>query len=182
MQSFRFLTGTLRRPFWVLLLVAASVVFTFGLACAMPFAALCAAAACTLPRRDACCAAGAAWAANQVIGFAFLHYPWTANCLAWGAAIGLSALLCTLAAQWVRGRLVRMNALASYVAAFAAAFAAFEASLAATSLVLGGTESFTLPIMAKILAVNILAWVGFFAMNAAGAFVGSSVPSRPSAV
>ncbi|HTU91940.1 MAG TPA: hypothetical protein VMF69_17795, partial [Gemmataceae bacterium] len=89
MQSFSSFASDWRRPVWVLLLVAASVAFSFGLACAMPFAALCAVGACTLPRRDAFYVAGAAWMTNQVIGFGFLHYPWTANCFAWGAAIGL---------------------------------------------------------------------------------------------
>ena len=55
--------------------MAASVAFSFGLACVMPFAALCAVGACTLPRRDAFAVAGMAWLANQVVGFGFLHYP-----------------------------------------------------------------------------------------------------------
>src|SRR5271165_5988655 len=80
-----------RRPTWLLLLVAASVAFTFTFACAAPFAAFAAASACTLPRRDAYSVAGAVWLANQGVGFAFLHYPWTMNCLAWGAALGTTS-------------------------------------------------------------------------------------------
>ncbi len=143
--------------------MGASVAFSFGLACAMPFAALCAVGACTLPRRDAFAVAGMAWLANQVVGFGFLHYPWTGNCLAWGAVIGLSALLCTLVARGVRQRLIGRHPLVACVGAFAAAFAAFEAALAASAVVLGGLDDFTLPIVASIFDINAVAWVGFFA-------------------
>src|SRR5271170_5647636 len=80
-----------RRPVWLGLLVAASVAFSLGFACATPLAAICAVGACTLPRRDAYYLAGAAWLANQCIGFTLLHYPWTANCLAWAVILGLTA-------------------------------------------------------------------------------------------
>src|SRR5262249_2146204 len=68
-----------KRPFWLALLVAASVALTIGLKCATPLAAFGAAAACTLSRRDAYLLAGMVWLVNQAIGFAFLHYPWTAE-------------------------------------------------------------------------------------------------------
>jgi hypothetical protein len=42
-----------RHLFWLTLLVGASVAFSLGLACAIPFAAFAAAAALTLSRRDA---------------------------------------------------------------------------------------------------------------------------------
>ena len=77
-----------RRPFWLSLVVGASVAFSLGFACATPFAAFCAAAACTLPRRDAYYLTGAVWLASQVVGFAFLQYPWTADCLTWAAVLG----------------------------------------------------------------------------------------------
>jgi hypothetical protein len=157
---------------WVVLLVAASVAFSFGLACATPFAALCAVAACTLPRRDAFSVAGAAWLTNQVIGFAFLHYPWTANCVAQGVAIGLSALLCTLAADRVRRRLTRWHPAVACAVAFAAAFTVYEAALAAAAVGLGGLDNFAPRIVAGIFAVNVLAWVGFFALSWLGAVVG----------
>jgi hypothetical protein len=181
MQSFRSFARDWRRPAWVLLLVTASVVFSSALACATPFIALCAVAACTLPRRDAFCVTGGVWAANQVIGFAFLGYPWTASCLGWGAVLGLSALLCVLTARGARRRLTRWHPVASSAAAFAAAFVAFEAALAVSSLALGGTGSFTPLILAQILAINAAAWVGFFALTWAGAFSGLTIPVPPSA-
>ncbi|HEX5269064.1 MAG TPA: hypothetical protein VFW33_01190 [Gemmataceae bacterium] len=179
MRSFRSFVPQWRRPVWVLLLVAAGVVFSFGLACATPFAALCAVAACTLPRRDAFCVAGAAWGVNQVIGFGFLHYPWTANCVAQGAAIGLSALLCTLVADGVSRRLIQRHALVSCAVAFAVAFAAYEAALAAFAVVLGGLDNFAPPIVAGIFGINVVAWVGFFALSWAGARIGVAPSSRP---
>ena len=42
-----------RHLFWLALLVGASIAFSLGLACAIPFAAFAAAAALTLSRRDA---------------------------------------------------------------------------------------------------------------------------------
>jgi hypothetical protein len=160
-----------------LLLVAASVAFSFALACAMPFAALCAVAACTLPRRDAFYVAGAAWMTNQVIGFSFLHYPWTADCLARGVAIGLSALLCTLVADWVRRRLIRWHPLVNCVVAYGAAFACFEAALATSAVMLGGLEDFTPHIVATIFGINTIAWVAFLALSWIGTFVGVAQPS-----
>jgi hypothetical protein len=165
------LAETRRRAFWLALLVMASVAFSF-FACATPYAALCAVAACTLPRRDAYSVAGAVWLANQAIGFVFLHYPWTASCLAWGAALGLSALLCTMAARWTSRRLIGWHPWAACAVAFVAAFAAFEAALIVFSLPLGGTESFTPSVVARIFGINTVAGVGFFALNRAGVFIG----------
>lgn len=181
MESIRTFARGWRRPAWVMLLVAASFVFSSALACATPFVALCAVAACTLPRRDAFFVAGAVWAANQLIGFGFLGYPWTASTLGWGAVLGLSALLCVLVARGVRRGLSRWHPAASCAAAFAVAFVAFEAALAVSSLLLGGTGSFTPLILAQILAINAVAWVGFFALTWAGAVSGLTVPVRPSA-
>jgi hypothetical protein len=103
-------TGTLsenrdwRHPLWLALLVSASVVFSLGLACAAPFTAFGAAAALTLSRRDALVLVMSVWLANQPVGFTLLHYPWTANAFAWGVALGVVAVLATLASQWVAKR------------------------------------------------------------------------------
>jgi hypothetical protein len=78
-----------RRATWLAILIAASVSFSFGFACAVPFAALGAVAALTLPRQHAWLVLIATWFANQVIRFAALGYPWTANAIAWGVALGV---------------------------------------------------------------------------------------------
>jgi hypothetical protein len=171
--------GGWRRPFWLALLVAASVAFSLGFACAMPFAAICAAAACTLPRRDAYTLAGAVWLVNQGIGFAFLHYPWTAECLAWGAALGLVAFLCILVSRSVVLRLHTTAPVVRNIVAFAAALVAYEAALIVFSLGLGGTENFTVAIQTRIFVLNAVALAGLFALHRAGVFLGlaTSAPS-----
>lgn len=177
MPSFRSFSADWRRPAWALLLVAASLAFSLALACAMPFAALCAVAVCTLPRRDAFYTVGAAWIANQAIGFSFLHYPWDANCFAWGVAIGLSALLCTLAAHWARQRSIHHRPLMSGLAAFVAAFVVLELALASSAVFLGGIGSFTPRILAIVFGLDSLACVALFALSWVAALVGVAQPS-----
>ena len=75
----------------MIVLVAAAILFSLALACGMPFAALGALAALTLPKRDAIVFAGLGWLANQVIGFGFLAYPLDAMTFAWGIALCMSA-------------------------------------------------------------------------------------------
>lgn len=157
-----------RRQTWLLLLVAASVAFTFTFTCAAPFAAFAAACACTLPRRDAYSVAGAVWLANQGVGFAFLHYPWTMNCLAWGAALGTTSLLSTLAARLTMRRLAQVWVPARNSVTFLAAFAAYEAALIVFSLLLGGIENFTPAIQGRIFAINTVALVGLLALDRVG--------------
>ena len=97
-------TANWRCLVWLGLLISASVAFSLGLACATPFAAFAAAAALTLSRRDALVLVTSVWFANQVVGFTALHYPWTANTFAWGIALGVVAVLATLAGQWAVNR------------------------------------------------------------------------------
>ena len=94
-----------RKPAWIALLVAASVAFTLGFACATPLAAFAAVAALTMTRRDALLLVGLVWLANQCVGFSVLHYPWTAECLAWGAGLGVIALFSVFAAEFSARRL-----------------------------------------------------------------------------
>ena len=151
-----------RHHLWLALLIAASLGFTFGFACAVPFAAFGAIAAITLPRRDALLLTIALWLVNQIIGFSFLHYPWDAMTLTWGAIVGGIAVLSTVAAQTtIRGQGLIVTAPAS----FAAAFVAYEGGLYLISAtVMGGTEDFTTAIVVRILEINA---AGFAALLAA---------------
>ena len=149
-----------------------SVAFTFAFACAAPFAGFAAAAACTLPRRDAYWLAGAVWLANQGVGFGFLHYPWTMDCLTWGVALGLTALLSTLAAHLTMQRLTPMWTPARIAVTFLAAFAAYEATLIIFSLLLGGIENYTPATQGRILEINAIALVGLLALNRMGIAAG----------
>ena len=64
-----------KAPVWSLVLVAAAMLYSFALACGMPFAALGALAALALPLRAAVATAILGWLANQLVGFGFLGYP-----------------------------------------------------------------------------------------------------------
>jgi hypothetical protein len=154
-----------RHAFWLALLVASSVVFTFGFACAAPFVAFATAAAITQPRQDAYLLIAAVWTVNQLVGFTFLHYPWNADTLAWGVAIGVSAALSTLAARWGASR---VNGMRGVVIAFLLAFAAYEGALFATALALGGTADFTLAIKGRMFAINAIALIGLLLLNRVG--------------
>lgn len=181
MQAQELSTATAwRHALWLALLVAASVAFSFGFACAVPLAAFGAAAAVTLSRGNALALIGGVWLANQIIGFAVLGYPWTANTIAWGAALGVVAILATLAAQGAATRLARSGKAAVAIAAFAAAFVVYEVALfAVAGTLLGGIEDFTPAIIGRILAINAAAMLGLLVLNRLGAATGLAPAPTP---
>ena len=153
--------------------MGASVVFSLGLACAVPLAAFAAAAALSLSRRDALLLILLVWLANQLVGFTVLHYPWTASTFAWGVVLGAVAVLATLASQWIAGRLVDARRAFTVTATFLIAFAVYEAALFAVSAtLLGGTEIYTAAIQGRIFAINAAAFVGLLALNHLATSVG----------
>src|SRR5262249_27309748 len=85
------------RPVWLGFLVLISAAITIVFPCVAPFAAFGVIATLTVPRRDTVMLAAALWLANQAVGFGLLHYPWTASTLAWGGALGVAAVVGTLA-------------------------------------------------------------------------------------
>ena len=155
------------------LLAAAAVLLSLGLACATPFPALAALCAQTLTRRAAALAVGLAFLANQAVGFGWLGYPRTAPTLAWGLAIGLAALAGLAAAQGIaraRPRAATTGAVAASVglAGLGAAFLAYEAVLALAALVLpGSAEAFAPAVLGRILLINVAAFAGLAALDAA---------------
>lgn len=158
-----------RRLVWAALLIAASLALTLGFACAVPFAAFGAVAAMTLPRRDALLLTVALWLVNQVVGFAFLHYPWDAMTLTWGAILGAVAVASTLAAQ---AAVEQRGIIQTALAGFAAAFVVYEGALYVVSATaMGGTEDFTPAIVTRILAINA---AGFVALLAASLLVAAA--------
>lgn len=168
MQTFTSTTQDLRRIFWLTLLIIASVAFTFAFACAVPFAAFAAATALTLPRRDALVLMLGVWLANQLTGFMFMNYPLDANTLAWGAALGVTALVSMFAARITTARLKHVQPFLRGAVAFLVAFTAYEISCYTFALMLGGVEDFTLAIQSRIFALNAAAFVGLFALNRLG--------------
>ena len=172
-----------RQQLWLVLLVAARVGCSLVFACAVPFAAFGAVAALTLSRRDALLFVAAVWLANQAVGFAFLGYPWTANCIAWGGALGLVALLSTLAAHEGTSRFRFAGPLAGWSMVFLIAFIVYEGALfliAATPL--GGSEDFTADIVSRIFAINALGFVGLLVLNRLGAEIGVAFRTVPFAM
>ena len=162
-----------RHPLWLALLVGASVASSLGLACAVPLAAFAAAAALSLPRRDAFVLILLVWLANQLVGFTVLRYPWTASTFTWGVVLGAVAVLATLAGQWIAGRLVDARRALTVTATFLIAFAVYEAALFAVSAaLLGGTEIYTAAIQGRIFAINAAAFVGLLALNRLATSVG----------
>ncbi len=168
-----------RHLLWLTLLVTASVVFSLGLACAVPLAAFAAAAALTLSRRVALSLIILVWLANQFVGFTVLNYPWTASTFAWSAVLGVVAILATLAGQWTEARLLGAARAVGFAATFLVAFAIYEAALYVVSIaLLGGAEVFTAEIQGRIFAINAAAFVGLLALNRLAISVGL-VAQRP---
>jgi hypothetical protein len=154
------------------------MVFSLGLACAVPLAAFAAAAALSLSRRDALLLILLVWVANQLVGFTLLAYPWTASTFAWGAALGMVAVLATLAGQWTGRCFMNGTHIVRFAATFLTAFAVYEAALFAISAtLLGGTEIYTASIQGRIFAINAAAFVGLLLLNHLAASVG--LANRP---
>jgi len=157
----RSLTTGWRHHLWLALLIAASLMLTLGIACAVPFAAFGAVAAMTLPRRDALLLTLALWLINQIVGFAILHYPWDAMTLTWGGILAAVALLSTSAAL---ATIRRHSLLVTAVASFAASFAVYEGGLYLISAtVMGGIEDFAAAIVWRIFGINVATFTGLLA-------------------
>jgi hypothetical protein len=166
LQQASFQPAAWRHALWLALLVVASVAFSLGFACAVPFAAFGAVAALTLSRRDALLLIGAVWLANQIVGFTVLSYPWDASTLTWGVVLGIVAILTTLAAQAIARRLQGRGAAAVSLAAFVGAFIVYEGGLYLVSAtLLGGTEDFTPTIITRILAINAAAFAALLVLD-----------------
>ncbi len=162
-----------RRQLWLVLLVAASMAFSLNFACAAPLVAFGVAAALTLPSRDALSLIFGVWFADQVVGYTVLHYPWTANSLAWGAILGVAAVLGTVAAQWTGQRLGGQPKAVGALAALLVAFTVYEGVLFVTAFAgLGGMGGFTAAIIGRIFAINVGALGGLLVINYLGMAVG----------
>jgi hypothetical protein len=162
-----------RRWLWILLLTAASVFVTLGMACATPFAALAALAALYMSRRDGLALIGITWLADQTVGYGLLGYPRTPNSFAWGLILGVGAILALLAGQALAGRLRDRGRVVAGVAAFAGAFVAYQVVLfAATAGLTSGSEAFSLPVVGWALRVNLLSLAGLLILYRLAVWIG----------
>jgi hypothetical protein len=162
-----------RRWLWILLLTAASVFVTLGMACATPFAALATLAALYMSRRDGLALIGIAWLADQAVGYGLLGYPRTANSVAWGVILAVGAFVALLVAQALADRVRARGAVLAGAAAFAGAFIAYQGVLvAATAVLASGAEAFSLPIVAWVLRVNVLSLAGLLILYRLAVWIG----------
>jgi hypothetical protein len=162
-----------RRWLWILLLTAASVFVTLGMACATPFAALATLAALYMSRRDGLALIGIAWLADQAIGYGLLGYPRSANSVSWGVILGAGGFVALLAAQALADRLRHRGAIMAGAAAFPGAFVAYQAVLVvATAALASGSEAFSLPIVAWVLRVNLLSLAGLLILYRLAVWIG----------
>jgi hypothetical protein len=146
---------------WLAILIGSSLVFSVGFACAAPFEAIGAAAAVTLARRDALLVSGVTWLINQCVGYGILGYPWTANSVAWGIALGAATLLATVAAGAVYQTKTAIPKAFRFAIAFVSAFLAFEAIIYLVALFfLGGLQDFTIGIVSRVFVINAATFVG----------------------
>lgn len=162
-----------RRPAWIALLVVASIAFSLGFACATPFAAFAAAAALTMNRRGAMLLVGLVWLANQGIGFGLLHYPWTADTLAWGAGLGIIALFSVLGAEFGAKQSIAFNRIGASTVAFLSAFGIYEGLLFIASMIFqSGVADYAPAIVGRIFAINAVAFIGLLVVNRLGISAG----------
>jgi hypothetical protein len=153
-----------RTAIWPASLATASVLGSWALACVFPFAAFATLAALTMNRRAGLALVTAAWAANQLVGFFVLSFPWEAQAVGHGLAI----LGCTLAgfaaARFVAARMEVGSSLRS-VAALASAFVVYLTLMRAYAQFGGGAENFTLEINAAVALNDTLWFAGLMALR-----------------
>ncbi|HVZ09259.1 hypothetical protein [Rhodopila sp.] len=158
------------RAVWLGLLVVGGVCSSFFFACATPFAALATLAALKMEWREGIAVVGLVWLANQTIGFALLGYPWTADSLAWGVAIGAASFLALgAAAVFASAQPVRLAVSLPFVASFAV----YELALYVAGFGLGaGPDAFSLATVKLVFLVNLGAFVALLALHAVARAVG----------
>lgn len=149
------------RPVWFIALVAASVGFSLGFACAVPLAAFAAVAALTMPRAAALLLILAIVLANQCIGFTVLHYPLALETLGWAGGFALVGVLSVLAAGWVKDRSASAHPIRVSVMAFLVAFGVYEGVFFVITVAsASGLEPYAAPVVLRIFAINATAFAG----------------------
>jgi hypothetical protein len=151
---------------WIALVAGLTVIGSYALACVAPLAAVAALAALIMRRGEGLALVTIAWLVNQAVGFALLSYPHTPDTHAWGAAIGVAAVLGYFAAA-AATPFVKSTLLAAAVA-FAAAFAVYQLALYAFGVATSyAGDSFSIAIIGEVLAINAVAYIGFLVLHRA---------------
>jgi hypothetical protein len=150
---------------WLVILALAGLGGSLVISCVTPFVALAVALAGTVRLALALRAMTLIWLTNQLIGFAFLHFPRKENTVLWGLAIGGAAILSTFVASAVIKRMTNLSTAAKLSIAFFLGFVLYEAALFVTALFIGGRETFSAAIIAQVALVNIAWLLGVVALN-----------------
>jgi hypothetical protein len=170
-------TGT---TIWIALIAGLTVVGSFAYACAAPLAAVAALAALKMGRTEGLVLVVVSWLANQLVGFLLLSYPHTADSYAWGAAIGIGAVLGFLAARAATS--ANLSQPVALVVAFAVAFVVYQIALYLAGVAFGYEgDAFSAAIVGEVLAINLVAYVGFVLAHGAAVAFSLLKPARTSA-
>ncbi len=169
--------GFARSAAWITVLVGATTLSSFVFACATPFAALAALAAITMRRREAFALLLTAWAANQLIGYVFLHYPQTTGSFAWGLMIGAARVggcrsgdggAHALAASAIRPKLFSLSSRRLWL---------MKRCSMPRRLWHPIRAGFSPEIVGYVFEVNALAFVGLLILQAIGRALGLALPA-----
>ena len=166
-----------KRAGWIALLTAATFLGSFVFACATPFAALGAAAALNMRKRDAFALTGVNWLVNQIVGYGFLHYPVDAYSITWGAAIGVAAMIATAVAIGTVSITRALPWAVSAVATFAVAVGVYELSLyAVTAVSPAEADAFSPQTILYVVEVAGFAFAGLLILQGIGQSIGLALP------
>ncbi len=148
-----------------LLIGLGTVLGSWALACVFPFAAFAAFAALTLPRRTGLGLITAVWAANQLVGFFLLSFPWDAQAVGHGIAMLATSIAAFTVARAVAARSGGSNPVLRAGATLISAFVAYEALLWAYAQIGGGAENFTAEIITFVARNDALWFAGLMAVH-----------------
>ena len=165
-------TTSRARLIWMAILTIAAISASLALSCVTPFAALAVALGGTVGLRASLRVIAIVWFANQLVGFAFFHFPLTANTFLWGFAIGIAALLTTIVAAITIKYLSSSTAAVRLSVALFTSFVVYEMTLLTAAVFLGGFETFRPSIVAELAWINALSLLGMIVLNELAAALG----------
>lgn len=164
----------------IILVSALSVIGSLAFACAAPLAAIATFAALMMGRTTGLALVGTAWLSNQIVGFGLLHYPQTVDTFAWGAAMGVSALIAFFVAHVVVERLQGRSPVLTVPLAFVAAFAIYQMALFVTGYPLEGSEATLSPdVVGRVFEVDLVAFGALMILLWAWTLARSATSARP---
>ena len=159
------------RRAWIIILTVAVIAATFALSCVTPFAALAVALAGTVGLRSSLRVVTLVWLVNQVIGFAFFHFPVTANTFTWAVAIGLAAVVTVGVAAVATKYLASAPVLFRLGVVLLLGFAVYELALLPAAVVLNGLDTFRPSIVAQLAGINAASLVAMVVLNEVAAML-----------